>query len=94
MDAEQWGECEKCGHAYGPHVLVATMNLPELGGLVFCNILGCRCQSTWSVEGQPMPWVPPDEDIELLRHLAQDDDVEPTDQRDWTLEEGTEIEID
>lgn len=72
-------DCTICGHDFNPHVLIATMNTPELGGLVFCQELGCRCESTWSYEGELMPYIPDDETIEYLRALAQTDEDEYAD---------------
>lgn len=66
--------CEICGHPFNPHVLVATMKTAELGGLIFCDQPGCPCQSTWSLQDEPEPYIPDDGEIEKLRELVQPDE--------------------
>jgi hypothetical protein len=47
--------CERCGHAFGPHVLAATVYFSDgerevpAGGHMYCPVAGCECQGTWSV---------------------------------------------
>lgn len=85
------GLCATCNHAFGPHVLMATMFTPEHGGLIFCNIPGCRCQSPWSIEGAPMPYIPDDAEVDHLRRLAQNED-EP--EIDWEPDSDIDIWLD
>lgn len=81
--------CETCEHQWGPHVLIATMVTPEHGGLIFCNVPGCKCQTTWSIDDEPLPYIPDDETVEELRALAQTDE-----DADWEYEEGPDRHLD
>lgn len=71
MDLPLDGDCTVCGHPFNPHVLVATLYTPELGGLIFCDQPGCQCQTTWSIEGESEPYIPDDDEVEHLREIAQ-----------------------
>lgn len=85
-------DCERCGHPWNPHVLVATLYSPQHGGLIFCDQPGCMCQTTWSVDGHEGPYIPPPEEVEDLRLLAQSPDVDDADDdADW---DGQGLDID
>lgn len=50
---------------------MATMITADHGGFIFCNVPGCQCESTWSIEDGPMPYIPDDDTKEELRAMAQ-----------------------
>lgn len=85
-------DCIECGHAWGPHVLMATMITAEHGGIIFCDQLGCLCETTWSIEDAPLPYIPDDDAKAELRALAQSDDPESPDE-DW-VDDGVNIVLD
>ena len=63
--------CDKCPHDFGEHLLV-PYDRPENGGLILCDQLtGCKCASTWSVEGDenPQQQLPPEHVIQEYRDL-------------------------
>ena len=77
---DQMGDdCGICGHPFNPHVLVATLHSPEHGGLIFCPEFGCMCESTWSLEGRELPYIPDAETVAELRAMVQ----EPDDAEDY-----------
>jgi hypothetical protein len=88
------GNCTKCTHAFGRHVLMATMISPEHGGLIFCDRLGCLCQSTWSLEDEPMPYIPDEGEIAQLRALAQSPDEPESGDDDWHPDSDIDIWLD
>lgn len=67
--------CDRCGHPFDPHVLVATMFDPKYGGLIFCDQLGCMCETTWSLEDGDMPYYPAPDEVEKLRAVVQKADT-------------------
>lgn len=67
-------DCQTCGHAFNPHVLVATLYSPEHGGMIFCPEPGCDCESTWSLEDRELPYIPDDETVAGLRSMVQSPD--------------------
>lgn len=85
------GNCEKCSHPFGPHVLMATMITADHGGMIFCHLPGCKCQSTWSIEGQPMPYIPDEETVAELRRIAQSDEEPESPDDDWHVEGDIDI---
>lgn len=87
---DESGNCVKCGHRFGPHILMATMITADHGGLIFCQTLGCLCQSTWSLDGEPMPYIPDEGTIVELRAIAQSDD-EPESSEEWDPERDVDI---
>lgn len=64
-------DCKTCGHPFNTHILVATMVTPQHGGLIFCPEPGCPCESTWSLDGEPDPYIPDADTIAHLRAIAQ-----------------------
>lgn len=64
--------CPRCGHEFSPHMLVATLVSPQLGGLIFCQEPGCMCQDTWKLRGEPEPYFPDGDTVEHLRAFAQE----------------------
>lgn len=87
------GLCSKCQHAFGPHILMATMISPDHGGMIFCHVPGCLCESTWSIEGEPLPYIPDPETVEHLRQLAQSDEEEEEEEDDNEWGPGHDINI-
>lgn len=71
MDSVDEETCDRCEHEWDPHVLIPTMQDPMLGGLIFCHIPGCPCQTTWSIDDNPMPYIPDDSEVDRLRLIAQ-----------------------
>lgn len=72
-------DCKICGHPFNPHVLVATLYSPEHGGLIFCPVPECECQSTWSLEGRELPYIPDDDTVAGLRALVQNPEHQDVD---------------
>lgn len=70
-------DCERCGHPFDPHRMIATGATPDQGGIMICNRKGCECFSTWSVpqlgSEREDVYVPPAIDIEALREQLQTD---------------------
>lgn len=64
--------CSLCDHPFNKHVLVATLHSPEHGGLIFCPEAGCPCESTWSLQDNPLPYIPDDETVAGLRAMVQE----------------------
>lgn len=72
-------DCKICGHDFNQHVLVATLHTPEHGGLIFCPVPGCMCESTWSLQDCELPYIPDDETVASLRAMVQDPDNQDDD---------------
>lgn len=41
--------CYQCHHDFNPHKMVATTGDPIDGGVIICQVKGCKCFSTWAV---------------------------------------------
>jgi hypothetical protein len=53
MDDER-GNCKRCGHPFGPHVIIAfDVNDFGKGGLMRCPVDACDCESTVSFNLKP-----------------------------------------
>ena len=53
MDDEQ-GNCKRCGHPFGPHVIMA-FDVKDFGkgGLMTCPVDGCTCEFSVSFNVKP-----------------------------------------
>lgn len=62
--------CERCGHPFDPHAIVACTVLPDgsiepgdpmSGGVILCPEPGCLCMMTWAPTwpGKPKGEQPP-----------------------------------
>lgn len=57
--------CPHCEHPFDPHALLMPAEADEDGrpkqstmtmsGVILCPEPGCRCISTWSIDGEPRP---------------------------------------
>lgn len=66
-----WDVCAQCGHPFGVHSIVSLTGDLGDGGITLCPVPGCRCLSTWSMQGRLAPAPPPDEQIEAIRGRLQ-----------------------
>src|SRR5262245_42542291 len=48
-------ECEKCGHAWGEHLMHPQVSPYPTDGWITCPVQGCKCRLTWSVEDHVRP---------------------------------------
>lgn len=75
--------CDRCGHAFDPHVMVVTTfgsyqdkERVPVGGVMLCQVKGCQCFSTWSVpqlgaSGRESVTIPGDDELASMRTFAQ-----------------------
>jgi hypothetical protein len=63
--------CEKCGHLFGPHQVIALTGNPLEGGIILCP--DCGCLGTWAVGDNQPPELPAPEIIEQIRQQIRGD---------------------
>ena len=63
--------CPHCQHLVDPHVLIATTDNRDDGGMMICPERDCPCVSTWGTNGNPAKVVPAPEAVEELRRRVQ-----------------------
>lgn len=74
MSDQPAGDCQRCGHDFMPHPMIATTEGdPTHGGIILCQVLGCTCLGTWALGRQLRESVRLPTDVELieLREFAQ-----------------------
>jgi hypothetical protein len=68
-------DCERCGHEWDPHLVVATTGDPLEGGVIICHVGGCQCFGTWGLPQLGVTRedvvVPDRAEIELMRERFQ-----------------------
>jgi hypothetical protein len=63
--------CGQCGHAFDPHVIVATTGDQADGGIMLCPVAECECFATWGLNDGPVTFVPDRAEIAALRERFQ-----------------------
>lgn len=69
--ANPTASCSTCHHPFGPHVVFALGEHARDGGVAVCNVMGCQCVSTWSLDDLPTPALPERDALDRLRRFAQ-----------------------
>lgn len=69
--------CGTCLHSSDNHVLIATGERPDDGGIRLCP--ECTCFATWGVHDRPPVYLPTADEIVMLRRQMHDQLDAPSD---------------